>query len=72
VVGFFLRDNILAYLVALFGMQAAKALMNLFSQPNKYFLQNGVALALLAGIVLAWMLWPSGGGEVSKVDAGSA
>jgi membrane protease YdiL (CAAX protease family) len=72
VVGFFLRDNILAYLVALFGAQAAKALMNLFSQPNKYFLQNGVALALLAGIVLAWMLWPSGGGEVSKVDAGSA
>ena len=63
VVGFFLRDNILAYLVVLFGMQSAKALMTLFSQPNKYFLQNGAALALLTGIVLVWIFWASGGAE---------
>jgi len=62
-VGFFLRNNVLAYLAVLFGGQAAEALINLFSQPSKYFLQNGVALALLTGIVLLWMLWPSGKGE---------
>jgi len=64
-VGFFLRDNILAYFVVLFGGQAAEALINLFSQPSKYFVQNGVALALLVGIVLAWMLLPSGKSEKS-------
>ncbi len=60
VVGFFLRDNILAYLIVLFGLQTGEGLMNLFSQPNKYFMQNGVALALLAGLVLLSALWPSG------------
>ncbi|MGA3325801.1 MAG: type II CAAX endopeptidase family protein [Terriglobia bacterium] len=59
VVGFFLRDNILAYLVVIFGTQVAGPLMDLFSQPNPFFLQNGVALALLAGAVLVWMLWSS-------------
>ena len=65
VVGFFLRDNILAYLMVLFSMQAAEALIDLFSQPNMFFLQNGVALALLVGAVLVWMLWSSGGMEGS-------
>lgn len=63
VIGFFLRDNILAYLVVLFGLQAGDGLMSLFSQPNRYFVQNGVALALLTGMVLVWAFWPSG--EVS-------
>ncbi|MGD1104431.1 MAG: CPBP family intramembrane glutamic endopeptidase, partial [Terriglobia bacterium] len=72
VVGFFLRDNILAYLMVLFGTQVADPLMDLFAQPNSFFLQNGVALALLAGAVLVWMLWSSGGIEGSNVDAGSA
>ena len=66
IVGYFLRDNVLAYLVVLFGAQSARALLELFSQSNKYYLQNGVALALLSGIVLLWMLWPSGGGVESK------
>ena len=57
VVGFFLRDNILAYVMVLFSVQAAEALIDLFSQPSMFFLHNGVALALLAGAVLAWMLW---------------
>ena len=43
--------------------ESAKSLTALFSQPNKYFLQNGAALALLLGIVLVWMLWTSGGAE---------
>ena len=60
---FFLRDNILAYLTVLFCVQVAEPLVTLFSQPNKFFLQNGVLLFLLAGVVVAWMLWPSGGVE---------
>ncbi len=59
VVGFFLRDNILAYVMVLFCAQVAEPLMDLFSQRNSFFLQNGVALALLAGAVLVWMLWSS-------------
>jgi hypothetical protein len=63
VVAFFLRDNFLAYLMVLFCMQVADPFMDLFAQPNTYYLQNGVALALLAGAVLGWMLWSSGGVE---------
>jgi hypothetical protein len=57
VIGLFLRDNILAYLLVLFGVQVVEALIDLFSQPNRFFLLNGVALALLAAAVLAWTLW---------------
>jgi len=57
VVGFFLRNNILAYLMVLFGVQVAEPLMSLFGQSNKYFMQNGATLALLAAAVLVWMLW---------------
>jgi hypothetical protein len=66
VVGFFFRDNILAYLMVLFCMQVAEPLVDLFAQKNIFFLQNGVALALLAGAVLVWMLWSSGGAEEAK------
>ena len=72
VVGFFLRDNILAYLMVLFCTQAAEPLMDLFTQPNTFFLQNGVALALLTAAVLGWMLWSSGAVERSKDDPVSA
>jgi hypothetical protein len=61
VAGFFLRDNILAYLMVLFSLQVAESLMDLYAQANPFFLQNAVALTLLAGAVLAWMLWASGG-----------
>jgi len=64
-VGFFLRDNILAYLAVIFCTQVADSLMDLFAQPNPFFLQNGVVFALLAGAVLAGMLWSSGGVEGS-------
>jgi membrane protease YdiL (CAAX protease family) len=60
VVGFFLRDNLLAYLMVLFCTQVAEPLIELFSQPNTFYLQNGVALAFLTGAVLGWMLWSSG------------
>ena len=65
-VGFFLRDNILAYVMVVFCTQAAEPLMVLFSQKSTFVLQNGVALALLAAAVLAWMLW-SCGGEAKSV-----
>jgi len=72
VAGFFLRDNILAYLMVLFCALMRGPLMDLFAQPNTFFLQNAVALALLAGPVLVWLLWPSGAVEGPKVDGGSA
>jgi hypothetical protein len=64
VVAFFLRDNILAYLIVLFCSQVAEALEDLFAQPNTFYLENGVALALLAAAVLVWML--SSSGEAAK------
>ena len=66
VVGFFLRGNILAYLMVIFCTQVTEPLIDLFSQRNTFFLQNGVALALLAGAVLVWMLWSSGEVEGAK------
>jgi len=66
VAGFFLRNNILAYLMVLFCTQIAEPLMDLFGQQNTFFLRNGVALALLACAVLAWMLW-SPGAEAKSV-----
>ena len=66
VVGFFLRDNILAYLMVLICTQAAGPLVDLFAQPNTYYLHNGVALALMIGAVLGWMLWPSGEAEEAQ------
>ena len=66
VVGFFLRDNILAYVMVLFCAQVAEPLIDLLAQPNTFFLRNGLAFALLAGAVLVWMLWPSGRVEEAK------
>lgn len=59
VIALFFRNNILAYVTVIFGAQAAEALVSLFAQPNRFFLQNGVVLALLTAAVLVWLLWPS-------------
>ena len=64
---YFLRDNILAYLMVLFCLQVAEPLVDLFTQSNKFFLHNGVALALLSGAVLVWMLWTNGRSEGTTV-----
>ncbi len=66
VVCFFFRDNILAYVMVLFCAQVAEPLVDLFSQKNAFFLQNGAALALLSVAVLVWMLWASRGAEGAK------
>jgi hypothetical protein len=63
-VGFFFRDNILAYLLVPFSIQVAEGLIDLFGQESPFYFKNGVALALLAGAVLAWVLWSPG--EVEK------
>jgi membrane protease YdiL (CAAX protease family) len=59
----FLRDNLLAYVAVLFVAQAAEPIVELFSQPNRFFFQNGAILALLAGVVLGWLMWSKGGVE---------
>ena len=61
--GFFLRDNILAYLMVLFCTQVAGPIVELLSQANSFFVENGVALALLTAVVLVWMVWSPGGVE---------
>ncbi len=66
VIGFFLRDNILAYLMVLFCTEVAEPLVALFTQGNHFYLENGVALAVASAIVLAWMLWSSGGVEAGQ------
>jgi hypothetical protein len=63
VVAYFLRRNILAYLLVLFCAQVAEPLIDLLAQSNTFFLRNGLAFALLAGAVLVWMLWPSGAAD---------
>ncbi len=57
IVGFFLRNNILAYVLVLFSLQVAEPIIELLSQANPYFRQNGVVLAIVSVIVVAWMLW---------------
>jgi hypothetical protein len=64
-VGFFFRDNILAYLTVPFAMQMGKSLVNLCGQEGTYYLENGVVLALLAGTALVWVLWLPGKAEQS-------
>jgi membrane protease YdiL (CAAX protease family) len=66
----FLRDNILGYVAVIFCLQVADPLRQLFSQPNAFFRSNGVALTLLAALVLIWMLGLAGGGEETAGDAG--
>ncbi len=57
IVGFFLRDNILAYVLVLFSLQVSEPIVDLLSQANPFFRQNGAVLTLLSVIVLVWMLW---------------
>jgi hypothetical protein len=47
------------WLMGFLPLLVAEPLLNLFAQANAFYLHNGVALALLTGIVLGWMLWPS-------------
>ncbi|HEV2176214.1 MAG TPA: CPBP family intramembrane glutamic endopeptidase [Terriglobia bacterium] len=63
----FFRDNVLAYVAATFCLGVAQPLVELFSQPAPFFRTNGVVLAVLAAVVLAWLFLP-----VSRSGAGAA
>jgi membrane protease YdiL (CAAX protease family) len=59
VAGFF-RSNILAYVGAIFCLQAAAPIFQLLSQPSMFFRWNGALLLALSLLVLAWMLVAGG------------
>ena len=63
--GLFLRHNILAYLLILFTLQVAEPVVELCSQGNALFLENGVVLALLSVAVLVWAFWTPAGPELA-------
>jgi hypothetical protein len=60
----FFRDNILAYLAVIFCLQVAQPLISFFSQPVSFYRWNGLLLAGLAILVLAWMFLGGREGEV--------
>ena len=56
IVSFFLRDNIAAYLAVAFALPLVDPLLDLFSSAAPFYRWNGVALAAMGAIVLAWLL----------------
>lgn len=56
----FCRWNILAYIGAIFCLEVAGPVVDLLSQPSRFFRWNGVLLGLLAFLVLAWMMGVTG------------
>jgi hypothetical protein len=60
VVACFIRDNISAYIAVAFAMSVLPPLSTLLRDPVPFFRWNGVALAALVVLSLAWLLWPRG------------
>jgi len=56
IIAFFLRDNIAAYLAVAFALPLVDPLLDLFSSSAPLYRWNGVALAAMAAVVLAWLL----------------
>ena len=54
----FFRDNALAYPVAIFCVVLVQPVMQLLSQPTKFYQWNGIFLLLLSILVLFCMLFP--------------
>jgi hypothetical protein len=63
IVVLFFRDNLLAYFGAVFCVEVAQPLASLFSQHATYYRANGLLLAVLAFLFLAWLLFPSANAE---------
>ncbi len=61
----FFRDNLLAYVAAAVCLPLGEHLLLLLSQPAAFYRWNGLLLALLTAIILAWMFW--GGKEQGPV-----
>ncbi|HUI40840.1 MAG TPA: CPBP family glutamic-type intramembrane protease [Terriglobia bacterium] len=58
VVAFFLRDNVAAYLAVAFTLPLADPLISLLTGTAPFYRWNGIALACVAALVLAWLLLP--------------
>jgi membrane protease YdiL (CAAX protease family) len=68
VLAVFFRNNPLAYVASAFASAVAAPLVELFSQPNSFARWNGAALAVLAAVVLTWLLAPIS--RARRADAG--
>ena len=66
------RENLLAYPVALFALEIIPTVISLVSQDARFYLWNGVLLALLAAAVLAWYFVPSGAAEEKPAASAAA
>jgi len=62
----FFRDNLLAYWGAAFCLQVAQPLVSLLSQQARFYWSNGLLLALLAFLFLAWLFFGGRSGEVQN------
>ena len=60
----FFRNNLLAYLGAAFCLEVAQPLLSLLSQHASIYRLNGMLLAVLAFVVLAWLFIVGREGEV--------
>ena len=66
IVFWFFRNNLLAYLGAAFCLQMAQPLVSLFSQQADFYRSNGLLLAALALLFLAWLLLVGKGSEAAS------
>jgi membrane protease YdiL (CAAX protease family) len=64
IVFWFFRNNLLAYLGAAFCLQVAQPSVSLLSQQVAFYRSNGLLLAVLALLFLAWLFLVGGEGEV--------
>jgi membrane protease YdiL (CAAX protease family) len=64
IVFWFFRNNLLAYLGAIFCLQVAQPLVSLLSQQVASYRSNGLLLALLAFLFLGWLFLVGREGEV--------
>jgi membrane protease YdiL (CAAX protease family) len=64
IVFLFFRDNILAYFGAAFCLDVAQPLVSLLSQQTAFYRYNGLLLAVLSLLFLAWLFVAGGEGGV--------
>ena len=71
IVAVWFRDNVLAYVAAIFCSMVGSSLAALLKEPLPFFRLNGVALAILALMVLAWLFLGGNSKAVPVVPAES-
>jgi hypothetical protein len=55
---YYFRDNLLAYVGTIIVVPLIESAVDLFRQPLAFYRWNGVILAVLLGVLVAWMLFP--------------